>query len=277
MLGEQEFIYIIGIIIIILFVLFAYREKPLREGLPPFTAPFEVPLGNFMSTFPQAAANFIANKSQQIAIFGATKTFEASKFAAAKADAAAKFAATKANAAAKFAQTQATAAKNAVQAQATAAKNAAQAQATAAKNAAQAKLTAMKNQASTMSGFAKGALQLTMFAGKVFLFFNFFGKVLLWCFFNVTCGLEWFMNFRQCFFWYLLEIIGNILYLPINFLVWILPTLKPIERMLWQLLTDIDCSIFGILGFHVIHYSEDVLKRCYKCNPGPFPKFDLKF
>ena len=266
MLGEQEFIYIIGIIIIILFVLFAYREKPLREGLPPFMYPFEVSLGNYLSTFPQAAANFIASNALATAKFVKTKAIAFKNTAVIKADAALKFAATKA-----------TAAKNAVQSQATAMKNAAQAQATAAKNAAQAKLTAMKNQASTMSGFAKGALQLSMFVGKVFLFFNFFGKVLLWCFLNITCGLEWFMNFRQCFFWYLLEIIGHILYLPINFIVWILPTLKPAERMLWQFLTDIDCSIFGILGFHLIHYSEDVLKRCYKCNPGPFPKFDLKF
>ena len=277
MLGEQEFIYIIGIIIIILFVLFAYREKPLREGLPPFMYPFEVTIGNYLSTFPQAVANFIASNALATAKFVKTQATAFKNTAVIKADAALKFAATKATAAKNAVQSQATAAKNAAQSQATAMKNAAQAQATAAKNAAQAKLTAMKNQASTMSGFAKGALQLSMFVGKVFLFFNFFGKVLLWCFLNITCGLEWFMNFRQCFFWYLLEIIGHILYLPINFIVWILPTLKPAERMLWQFLTDIDCSIFGILGFHVIHYSEDVLKRCYKCNPGPFPKFDLKF
>jgi len=109
---------------------------------------------------------------------------------------------------------------------------------------------------------------------KVFLVFAFFGSVFTWCFKNITCGLEMFMNFRQCFLWYLLEIIGQTLYLPIRFLVWIL-NIKPWEKYVWDKIQLGDCAFFDLTGFHIIHYSDDILKRCYKCNPGPFPKWNI--
>ena len=32
---------------------------------------------------------------------------------------------------------------------------------------------------------------------------------------------------------------------------------------------------YDLTGIHLIHYSEDILQQCYKCNPGPFPKWNI--
>jgi hypothetical protein len=202
----------------------------------------------------------------------------------------------KVQAAAISAKSQATAMKNAIASKATAMKNAASAKATAMKNAAKAEATAMKNAAKAEATATKNTATLDSKAEmrhkkssrttmstitrvfgifkKVFLVFAFFGSVFTWCFKNITCGLEMFMNFRQCFFWYLLEIIGQTLYLPIRFLVWILG-IQTWEKFTWDKIQAADCAFFDLTGIHVIHYSEYVLKRCYKCNPGPFPKWNI--
>jgi hypothetical protein len=284
----KTFISILGIIIITFFVYFLFREKPLREGIPPFTIPPDVIAPTMLTntiqdvkrgfSFAQASitARINATKSQ----ITATKNATSAKLLATKNATKAQLTAMK-----NAAESKAIAAKNAVSGQATATKNAASAQATAMKNAASAQATATKNTAmldaksemrhkkssrTTMSTITRvfGIFK------KVFLVFAFFGSVFTWSFKNITCGLEMFMNFRQCFFWYLLEIIGQTLYLPIRFLVWILG-IQSWEKYTWDKIQAADCAFFDLTGIHVIHYSDDILKRCYKCNPGPFPKWNI--
>jgi len=112
--------------------------------------------------------------------------------------------------------------------------------------------------------------------------FGYLGKVIAWLFKTVKCSLTWFSNFRQCFFWYFLEIIGQIIYLPFRFLIWLLTymgiyDLECVERDFWSGVSDVDCFIYSIVNFHLFRYSEEVLEKCYSCNPGPFPLPNLKF
>ena len=287
-LEYKTFISILGIIIITFFVYFLFREKPLREGIPPFTIPPDVILPNMLTDQVQdgrSQLNFMATNLK-----GTVDSLRTNAITIAQATQG------KVQAAAISAKSQATAMKNAIAAKATAMKNAAKSEATAMKNAAKAEATATKNAASAQATATKNTAMLdsksemrhqkssrttmstiTRVFGifkKVFLVFAFFGSVFTWCFKNITCGLEMFMNFRQCFFWYLLEIIGQTLYLPIRFLVWILG-IQTWEKFTWDKIQAADCAFFDLTGIHVIHYSEDVLKRCYKCNPGPFPKWNI--
>jgi hypothetical protein len=112
--------------------------------------------------------------------------------------------------------------------------------------------------------------------------FGYLGKVIAWLFKTVKCSLTWFSNFRQCFFWYFLEIIGQIIYLPFRFLIWLLTymgiyDLECVERDFWSGVSDVDCFIYSLVDFHLFRYSEEVMEKCYSCNPGPFPLPNLNF
>ena len=83
----------------------------------------------------------------------------------------------------------------------------------------------------------------------------------------VQCGWYWFKNIRQCFFWYLLDTIGQILYLPFGLLIWIFPILEPPSDLFWKTLDDLDCLCFDATGYHFLHYSPDIIRQCFSCNP----------
>tara|TARA_B100000424_G_C22903938_1_gene480736 strand:- start:1009 stop:1389 length:381 start_codon:yes stop_codon:yes gene_type:complete len=102
-----------------------------------------------------------------------------------------------------------------------------------------------------------------------------------------------FGNFSSCFFYYFLDIIGYVLYLPFAFMFYLFrssieiyypdckreeyPPIYNAEKEIWNLIYDIDCKIYDATGFHVFHYSEEIMKRCYSCSPGPFPPFPNLF
>jgi len=72
--------------------------------------------------------------------------------------------------------------------------------------------------------------------------------------------------------WYTLEIIGHILYIPFGFFFWLF-SLQSVERMIWGILEDIDCFCYKSTGYHLIHYSDSIVKKCYKCKIKKMPKF----
>ena len=142
--------------------------------------------------------------------------------------------------------------------------------------------TKMRNQFSKVKqnmGFLKFLRYGIIFVSAVF---GYLGKVIAWLFKTVKCSLTWFSNFRQCFFWYFLEIIGQIIYLPFRFLIWLLTymgiyDLECVERDFWSGVSDVDCFIYSLVDFHLFRYSEEVMEKCYSCNPGPFPLPNLNF
>jgi hypothetical protein len=111
-----------------------------------------------------------------------------------------------------------------------------------------------------------------------FSFFRLFaivGSIYQWGLPFVQCGWYWFVNIKQCFFWYLLDIIGQILYLPFGILLWLLPILQPPADLFWNTLDDLDCLFFDTTGFHFLHYSPTIIKNCYSCSPTTFPNIDV--
>jgi hypothetical protein len=119
---------------------------------------------------------------------------------------------------------------------------------------------------------------LTGFALIVLALFGFLKKVFKWAICTVKCLIKRFQNFKNCFFWYLLEIVGQILYLPIRLIVWMGgKTFSRYEKKFWKLLYAIDCKIYDIGGFHVFHFPESVQQKCYDCRFKPFPNIIAHF
>jgi len=79
-------------------------------------------------------------------------------------------------------------------------------------------------------------------------------------------------NFTSCIFYYILEIIGKILYF-IPMLVFMMLDFiggkgkigSKIETNLWSLLEKLDRFTIDQFGFHIIHFPKSIRDKCYNC------------
>lgn len=86
----------------------------------------------------------------------------------------------------------------------------------------------------------------------------------------LACLVKFIINFYKCFFYYLVEFIGKIFYLPVLLGIWLINTfigidMKPTEQRVWKGLSYFDGIIFAMLGFHIIHFPKHIRKDCYTC------------
>jgi len=134
---------------------------------------------------------------------------------------------------------------------------------------------------------------LVMVVGVCLLLGGYVWKVGVWSINMLSCLFTMFGNFSSCFFYYFLDIVGYVLYLPFAIMFWLFrmsietyysdcskdeyPPIYNIEKEIWDLIYWVDCQVYDATGFHIFHYSEDIMKRCYSCSPGPFPPFPNLF
>ena len=74
----------------------------------------------------------------------------------------------------------------------------------------------------------------------------------------------------NCLPFYLASIIGFILYLPVQILLWVCKTfiswdLYSTEKRIWKGLKTMNDTLFPILGFHFMHFPKWVRQNCYSC------------
>jgi len=86
----------------------------------------------------------------------------------------------------------------------------------------------------------------------------------------ISCGIYFLSKIRSCMIYYILDIIGQILYLPVRIFVWILKTirlinLQPYVDKIWEYMEKLDMIIYTKLKFHIIHYPRSVRENCYVC------------
>ena len=86
----------------------------------------------------------------------------------------------------------------------------------------------------------------------------------------MKCGIKFLLNFPNCYGWYFLESIGKFLYIPIMFMFWYFE-LEKLEDQMWYYIEELDCMFHDFTGYHLIHYSDDITDRCYKCCTDDFP------
>lgn len=89
---------------------------------------------------------------------------------------------------------------------------------------------------------------------------------------NFFCGMKMMGNFTSCALYYVLEVIGTILYLipmlVFMFFDWITRDKKMgsyLEKLIWEQLEILDRFTIENLGFHVIHFSREIRDKCYNC------------
>lgn len=75
-------------------------------------------------------------------------------------------------------------------------------------------------------------------------------------------GIKFVLFFPQCFLWYMLNVLGYIVYAPLAFFVWVLG-LQSFERLLFEYINIVDKQVYRVTGVHPFHFSDEIQSRCY--------------
>jgi hypothetical protein len=127
----------------------------------------------------------------------------------------------------------------------------------------------------------KGLVDVLMGSGELFIGFLeslvfFIPDAFDGIFALFTFAITWMMclfqniaNMQTCLIYYLLEVFGQILYLPVRIILWIAYQvgfdLYPIETSAWNGVEELDRIIMGIVGFHISHFPKNIRDQCYNC------------
>ena len=129
-----------------------------------------------------------------------------------------------------------------------------------------------KKMADIFKVITDGFKKLADFFVKIGKFFIYIGDVFKSIFSYIMCGFLMIVKIPLCLKWYSLDILGKTLYSPFAFLFFIFG-LTSIEKMLWDIIYDIDCTCYSMTGFHIASFPDSVIKDCYSCKIYPIPKF----
>lgn len=129
-----------------------------------------------------------------------------------------------------------------------------------------------------------GLIYIISFIMIIFTFFGYIKKICEWFVNTSACVIEKITNFKTCFFWYLLDIVFEIMYLPIRVLLWLaspemfdICEVKQVHDMVVKQRDKLDCFIYENYGFHIFRYPHSEQRRCYKCKFKKFPSIAAHF
>jgi len=104
----------------------------------------------------------------------------------------------------------------------------------------------------------------------------------------LTCGLNKIFNLKTCIMYYILDTIGQMLYLPIRLVIFIVyhffgVDIQSAADMAWDLADEVDTNIIQYVtgGYSLLHYPDNIIGTCYQCRdktgkilggPPSFPK-----
>tara|TARA_B110000879_G_scaffold158586_1_gene204756 strand:+ start:3008 stop:3670 length:663 start_codon:yes stop_codon:yes gene_type:complete len=86
----------------------------------------------------------------------------------------------------------------------------------------------------------------------------------------MMCGFKFAGNFFDCIFYYIIDIILYILYLPAIIILWAFDSFLDIDlyfipQNTYKGLQLINDFLFPYLGFHIIHWPKKIREDCYLC------------
>lgn len=283
----EKKIFIVSLVIILLtMIIFIIQKKlKIREPVPPFHIPFADDIANTMQFISGGVTNLVTKiQSQSLMMMGMAKS--AAQTTAIQASAAVKQAETRSRfSLAEIKQnirsnvSNALAKANHIQSQATAKLNQTRNILVQKKQEAEKATKNIKEKTKTLKTFQffkKITKKVWPFLTLLFGICSHFKLIGIWFVENIGVLLDRLFHFKSCFLWYFLEIIGFILYAPIEFLVWAC-SLQCFEKMCWDGIYTADCSFTNIFGFHIFKYSDSIIQKCYAKNFKPFPPFNYKF
>lgn len=91
------------------------------------------------------------------------------------------------------------------------------------------------------------------------------------------CLANFFNNIRGCFIFYLLDLIGTLLYSAFMIIPWLFDSVTGMDtvgqiNVLNTYIEKADSSIKKSLGFSVIHYPKSIINTCYRCRKVNFTR-----
>lgn len=85
----------------------------------------------------------------------------------------------------------------------------------------------------------------------------------------VGCGFKFFENFFDCIFYYIVDVILYVLYLPIMIIIWAFKKVSIdftyVEERVYNGLKTLNDFLYPIIGFQIIHWPKPVREKCYLC------------
>jgi len=87
-----------------------------------------------------------------------------------------------------------------------------------------------------------------------------------------TCGIHFLKNLGNCIFYYILEMIGHIIYtIFFVFPVYVIKSITGMDMMsyvkqLWKIFYYFDSIIYSATRMHFMHFPDSVIKQCYTCD-----------
>lgn len=85
----------------------------------------------------------------------------------------------------------------------------------------------------------------------------------------IGCGFKFFANFFDCIFYYIVDAVLYIIYLPIKIIIWGFKLFSIdftyIEERVYNGLKTLNDFLYPIIGFHIIHWPKPVREKCYLC------------
>lgn len=96
---------------------------------------------------------------------------------------------------------------------------------------------------------------------------------------GVHCLTHTMKNFGECIIFWILDMIGQLLYsILILFPIWLISVVTKINlesyvKMVFSIIKQIDNVIKSIFKFSVIHFPDDINDKCYTCGGVDFEKY----
>lgn len=85
----------------------------------------------------------------------------------------------------------------------------------------------------------------------------------------VGCGFKFFENFFDCIFYYIVDAVLYIIYLPIKIIIWAFKKVSIdftyVEERAYNGLKTLNDFLYPIIGFQIIHWPKPVREKCYLC------------
>lgn len=87
-----------------------------------------------------------------------------------------------------------------------------------------------------------------------------------------TCGIHFIKNLGNCIFYYILEMIGHIIYtIFFVFPMYVIKSITGADMMsyveqLWKLFYYFDRLLYSMTKMHFMHYPDSIVQQCYTCN-----------
>jgi hypothetical protein len=87
----------------------------------------------------------------------------------------------------------------------------------------------------------------------------------------IMCGVQYIQNLHRCIFFYVLDSVLHLTYIPVRIFLWIISIASngnkayELEEQLWKIIYDGDSYVYGLTGIHYAHYPKNIRDLCYNC------------